>query len=217
MKACLAALLLAWSLAGWAQAAPGATYFVSPDGSDENPGSEEQPFATVQRCADQAEPGDTCLIRGGVYPETVRPARSGTAAARITFRAAEGEIAVITGADLLRDWEPHEGRIWKTRPGWDLGPGKNQVFVDWQMMNEARWPNSSLEVSYPNLGLSEEGSGQSAARTGWITDPALAPFGKDYWSVARIWQTTHIETNLKPAVDSSAARWQFRTYRLELE
>jgi hypothetical protein len=44
-----------------------ATYFVSIDGMDINPGTKAQPFRTIQKAADVMGPGDTCIIRGGTY------------------------------------------------------------------------------------------------------------------------------------------------------
>lgn len=46
----------------------GATYFVSPNGSDNNSGlSKVSAFQTLQHAANQTEPGDTVLIMGGTY------------------------------------------------------------------------------------------------------------------------------------------------------
>src|SRR5438128_532828 len=42
-------------------------FFVSPAGSDGNPGTLEMPFATVQRAQEAAAPGDTVFLRGGTY------------------------------------------------------------------------------------------------------------------------------------------------------
>jgi hypothetical protein len=44
-----------------------AEVFVSPAGSDDNPGTLDKPFATVQRAQDAVAPGDTVHIRGGTY------------------------------------------------------------------------------------------------------------------------------------------------------
>lgn len=44
-----------------------AEFFVSPTGSDGDPGTLERPFATVQRAQQAVGPGDTVLIRGGTY------------------------------------------------------------------------------------------------------------------------------------------------------
>lgn len=43
------------------------TYYISPDGKDVHPGTMKQPFATIMRAQEAAQPGDTVLIRGGKY------------------------------------------------------------------------------------------------------------------------------------------------------
>ena len=58
--------------------------------------------------------------------------------------------------------------------GQTVGDGANQIFLDGQMMIEARWPNTTLDVSHPTLA---ETSGSSyidsgtGLWTGTITDP----------------------------------------------
>lgn len=48
----------------------GATYYVSLEGSDGNDGlTIEQPFRTLQTAADSVQPGDTVLVREGVYSD----------------------------------------------------------------------------------------------------------------------------------------------------
>ena len=47
-------------------------YYVAPTGSDTNPGTLEQPFATLQQGARVAMPGDTVYLRGGTY-RVVKP------------------------------------------------------------------------------------------------------------------------------------------------
>src|SRR5687767_12337385 len=64
-------------------------FYVSTAGSNGNNGSAGFPFRTIQKAADVARPGDTVLIRPGVYREQVRLRTSGTAEKRITFRAWE--------------------------------------------------------------------------------------------------------------------------------
>ena len=44
-----------------------AEFFVSPTGSDGDPGTVDRPFATLRRAQDVAAPGDTVQIRGGTY------------------------------------------------------------------------------------------------------------------------------------------------------
>ncbi|MFJ8862398.1 choice-of-anchor Q domain-containing protein [Streptomyces sp. NPDC102451] len=78
------------------------TYYVSPSGSDTNPGtSDGAPLKTLQKAADLTEPGDTVSIMKGTYTEsaegrdvlTIR--RSGSAGLPITFKAYPGHHPVI--------------------------------------------------------------------------------------------------------------------------
>ena len=142
----------AWDLRVPVSAATTA-YFVATDGSDSNPGTTvDSPFRTIQQCADVAHSGDTCTIRAGTYRETVTVPRSGTDGAPITFRPYDGETVVISGADPLSGWTSQGGGRYTTAMPWSLnvrraftgeGPQitNNQIFVDGQMMPEARWPN----------------------------------------------------------------------------
>jgi len=79
--------------------------FVSTTGSDSGPGSAEQPLRTINCAAQLAQPGDTVVVRAGVYREWVRPARGGIDdSRRITYRAAEGERVVIKGSEPVTGW-----------------------------------------------------------------------------------------------------------------
>ena len=66
-------------------AVPARDYYVSTVGSDENPGSTEKPFRTIQEAANKMVAGDACYVRGGVYREAVRPKCSGTKDKPICF------------------------------------------------------------------------------------------------------------------------------------
>ena len=118
------------------------TYHVSPAGCDTAPGSLAQPLRTIQHCAESAGPGDICTVHGGVYRETVRPTRSGSATAHLRLEAAAGECVTVSGADLLAgSWSQYQGSIY-TSP---VQGNFIQLFVDGQMMNEARWPNATVD------------------------------------------------------------------------
>ena len=77
-------------------------YFVSPDGSDDGPGSTEHPWATINHAAERAEAGDTVLVRGGRYvlSAQVRPRNSGRSDAWITFMGYPGEQPVLEAQSL---------------------------------------------------------------------------------------------------------------------
>lgn len=73
------------------------TFYVSPSGSNENPGTFEQPWATVQYAASRAVPGDTILFLPGEYHGVLRPTRSGSAEAPIVFKSLERRQARLVG------------------------------------------------------------------------------------------------------------------------
>jgi hypothetical protein len=157
-------------------------YYVAPSGDDTNSGIIDQPFRTIQKCASNALPGDTCYVRAGTYRETITPATSGNTLANITFKAYSDEKVIISGADLLTGtWSLYQGgAIYNTTMNWDLGQGKNQIFVDGKMMMEARWPNTD-DVMLPNF--SNIDSGTEDGFTATINDTNLTqPAG--FWDGA---------------------------------
>jgi Right handed beta helix region/Chondroitinase B len=71
---------------------------------------------TVGEAVSHAQAGDTILVHGGIYRESVRIDKSGTQDQPISIRAAEGEYVVLTGADHLTDWAkvPGEAHVYAT-------------------------------------------------------------------------------------------------------
>lgn len=77
--------------------------YVSLTGDDSAPGTESQPLATLDRAVDKAEAGQTVLVRGGEYRQTVTfVEKYGTADAYITLRAYPGEKVKLI-ADIGQD------------------------------------------------------------------------------------------------------------------
>jgi hypothetical protein len=77
-----------------------ATYYVSINGKDTNPGTDAAPWRTVSKAAQMLQPGDTVFIKGGNYVEQVIPVRSGLAGSDITYAAYPGQIPVLEGQTL---------------------------------------------------------------------------------------------------------------------
>ncbi|GAA3409941.1 DNRLRE domain-containing protein [Paenibacillus hodogayensis] len=152
------------------------TYYVSVDGSDSaGDGSLANPWRTIQKAANVMTAGDVCIIRGGVYRETVVPVQSGIEGAPLTFRSYPGETVTISGAELLSGWtEDSEapGRLYKASMPWSLGSG-NQVFINGTMAGEARWPNNTGSLLEPTLAEMTAGSNTT------LTDSRI-PTGVDW-------------------------------------
>lgn len=67
-------------------------------GSDTNPGSQQQPFKSLQAGIDAAMPGDRVIVADGSYAEAPTTKRAGTLQAPITIEAAHSRKAVITAS-----------------------------------------------------------------------------------------------------------------------
>jgi Right handed beta helix region len=176
--------------AGLLASSCGATdYFVATNGLDSNPGTDlGHPFLTLAKAASMAGAGDTVNIRGGTYRETVTLVRSGTTSSPIIFQSYSNEIVTVDGADVIptNAWTLYSGAIWQATLPWTLGAGADQVFVDGQMMNEARWPNSSLDQSHPSVAVVDSVSIPDVSNAVvTLNDSALTqPAG--FWNGARL-------------------------------
>jgi hypothetical protein len=72
-------------------------YFVSPTGSDTNPGTSLRPWKTIGKAAGMVQPGDTVYIREGIYIEAPQFRISGTETSPVKIMAFPGENPIIDG------------------------------------------------------------------------------------------------------------------------
>ncbi len=146
----------------------GAPYYVATDGSDDNPGTAEQPFATLERARDAIREvqtqGDTVVIRGGKYFRT----RSLTLTEQdsgVVFRTYPGESVHLAGGVRLSPsaFAP----VTSTDPAWErldpaargrclrmhlapLGlssygqPLQTEMSFNGALLQLARWPNEGF-------------------------------------------------------------------------
>jgi len=73
------------------------TRYVSPTGSDANPGTAALPFQTIGKAASIVNPGDTVVVENGIYHEALNLTRGGTANAYVTFLSQAKWGAVLDG------------------------------------------------------------------------------------------------------------------------
>ncbi len=90
--------------------------YVATTGNDSNPGTSSQPLRTIQAAANKVQPGQTVLVKAGVYYERVLTIRrGGTPTAPVTFLAAPGERVVIDHGLRLESWQRDMSSIFKAK------------------------------------------------------------------------------------------------------
>jgi hypothetical protein len=92
--ACLIGLL---GCGGDVARAEGRIFCVSTTGSDGNSGSCSAPWRTIQKAVETLLPGQTALVRGGVYRENVVILRGGEGSRHLSVRAYADERPVLRG------------------------------------------------------------------------------------------------------------------------
>jgi hypothetical protein len=95
------------------------------------------PLATATKACELAQPGETIVLRGAVYRETLRPASD-----RVTIRAMNGERVTISGADLIEGWTREPDGSWSAT----VPSAPRQVLRDSQP-----WRNFTYEAAAKRL------------------------------------------------------------------
>jgi len=151
-------------------------YYIAPQGSDANPGTITQPFASLERARDairqsQTAGPKTVSLRQGTYylPQTfiLSAQDSGTADAPVTYRAYPGEEVIISGGmKLALTWQAYQDGILQADT--PAGLSIDQLFVNGKRRPMARYPNYDPEARPYNGAAADAFSPERAA--GWA-DP----------------------------------------------
>lgn len=137
-------LLLIAKLALLTSSSLATTYYVSPTGSDSNNGTSQatawQTITRVNQISSSLQPGDKVLFqKGGSYRGKLTISSNGSAASYIEIGAyGTGARPVISGSVAVTGWTVHSGNIWRA----PVSQAPKQVYVDGQLMNIARFPNT---------------------------------------------------------------------------
>lgn len=136
-------LALAATMA-FAQSAISANYYVSKSGDDNNSGKESAPFLTIAKASSIMEAGDNCIIKEGVYNETIESKQSGTQRKAITYTNFEDDRVVISATEVVDGWKHHAGNIYKVRHALSASEAiYNTLFYKGEAFDIARWPNNA--------------------------------------------------------------------------
>lgn len=100
-------------------------------------------FTTIQSCVDKLRrPGDECVIPGGRYHEHVTVTdKHGTPEKPLVVRGNGDEYPIIDGTLQIKPkggWVKDESGAYKAAINEDIW----QLFIDGEMMTNARWPNA---------------------------------------------------------------------------
>ena len=132
-------------------------YYVAVNGNDNNPGTADKPFATIQKAqqilrSGSPEKNTTVIIKGGVYyldePIIFTSEDSGKPGAVIEYKAYPGEDVIISGGFKVKpEWKLYKNGIYKTKLKTFTG---DQLFVNGKQQHLARYPNYDSTAKYFN-------------------------------------------------------------------
>ena len=156
-----------------------AELFVSPSGSDSNPGTKNKPLQTPGGARDMVRASGklgkepvTVSFLPGTYSLTERlvfgPEDSGTEKAPVVYRSLEEGKAVFSGGvELKLEWQSYRDGILKAEA--PAGLQMDQLFINGERQHMARYPNYDPNVRVFNGYAADAFSKERAAR--W-KDPA---------------------------------------------
>lgn len=138
--------------------ANGGTYYIATNGSDSNPGTFSQPWASFAHAVSEVQPGDTVKVRGGVYHEVefeLNNSLGGSEGFWTVFEPYQNETPIIDGSDPV-----------------------------FQQINQGNWTPHPNQSSYPDVWYADISSHQNEAsytpRVSWGSDQQwLPPYFED--------------------------------------
>lgn len=129
----------------WASAAACGAREIWVDGASKAPapdGSRGAAYRTIAGGLKQAKPGDTVVVRAGVYRESVR-VPSGSDEKPVTLKAAAGQRVIVSGAVPVTGWKKAEGGLYTAA----LGFRPKRLLVGFREQPVAREPNEGWWTS----------------------------------------------------------------------
>jgi len=100
-------------------------------------GSPAVPLASLAKVCEMAQPGETIILRGGIYREILAPKNDG-----VTIHAMDGEKVTISGADLIEGWKREADGGWSAA----LAAGPKKLLRDGRSWNEFRYDSETKRI-----------------------------------------------------------------------
>jgi hypothetical protein len=139
-------------------AIPSSAHYLSPSGSDSNPGTQAAPWQTIEKAVTAAQPGDTVVFEAGTYGATSTRTdwtSAGTAASPITFIGdpAASSRPTILGYNVLQGAHV---RVWNLDFAGPTGvmpnEGTQEVMI-WMHANDQQVNDSEVSNSQWHAGI----------------------------------------------------------------
>ena len=127
-------LVLASGILG-AQVSDAATYYVATTGSDSNPGTEANPFQTLNKGVTVLKPGDTLYLRGGIYAESLRNKIAGG-----TSWSAPVKVAAFPGESVTL--KPSSG----THLLWLSGSARKYIVIEGLILDASGVSSNGISI-----------------------------------------------------------------------
>jgi parallel beta-helix repeat protein len=159
--------------------ASGTSYYLSQNGSDDNPGTEQRlPWRTLgklQTAISVLKAGDSVLLeRGSVFFGEIFLQADGLPGKNVYVGAyGEGPRPIVTGSIALKDWTRYEKNIWMATC-LDCPGGPASLFIDGKYHSPGRYPNEGYRTI-----------GKSLNNDRAFSDPALS-FPDNFWDGAEV-------------------------------
>ncbi|MEW4925599.1 T9SS type A sorting domain-containing protein [Algibacter sp. 2305UL17-15] len=119
--------------------------YVATNGNDTTgDGTIGNPYLTFNKAVSVMNTAkNTCIIRGGIYEESLIVNKNGNSTTPLTFKAAAGENVEIRATSIVNGWSLHSGSIYKATVNMTIDSRFRAVYHNDEYMDLARWPNNT--------------------------------------------------------------------------
>jgi len=180
------------------------TLYVAPDGSDDSPGTLEQPLATLDRARlvvrelrqdNRLDGRVTVYLRGGQYeghpPVIFEPADSGTPEQPVTYKAFPNETPVLSAAqNAYPKWRVEEKGLWSTPVSDRMKPHYTAI-INGVARRRARTPLRTVE-SVPERGDPRDGRRYNFTYAAGDVDPEWDNLDHAEVVLYGVWVDSHL-------------------------